>query len=58
MIHPAGRGRLIAAFAAINILWGSTYLAIALGVRSVPPFLLIGSRSVLAGLILLGPGQK
>jgi len=54
MIHPAGRGRLIAAFAAINILWGSTYLAIALGIRSVPPFLLIGSRSVLAGLILLG----
>jgi len=46
--------RLIAAFAAIYVLWGSTYLAIALGVQSIPPFLLMAARSVLAGIILLG----
>ncbi len=54
MSAPTGRVRLFAAFAAIYVLWGSTYLAIALGLRSMPPFLLMGGRSVLAGLVLLG----
>jgi drug/metabolite transporter (DMT)-like permease len=50
-------GLLLAAFAAVYILWGSTYLAIALAVRSIPPFLMIGLRSVAAGAILLGLAQ-
>ena len=54
MIYPARRAQLVTAFAAIYVLWGSTYLAVALGLRSVPPFLLISGRSVTAGLILLG----
>jgi drug/metabolite transporter (DMT)-like permease len=44
---------VVAAFAAIYILWGGTYLAIALGLQSLPPLLLMGSRAVVAGLILL-----
>jgi drug/metabolite transporter (DMT)-like permease len=44
---------VIAAFAAIYLLWGGTYLAIALGLQSLPPLLLMGSRAVIAGLTLL-----
>jgi drug/metabolite transporter (DMT)-like permease len=46
------KGRAAAAFAAIYLIWGATYLAIALGLRSIPPFLLIGSRSLLRGAVL------
>jgi drug/metabolite transporter (DMT)-like permease len=41
------------AFAAIYLLWGATYLAIALGLRSIPAFMLIASRSLLGGAVLL-----
>jgi drug/metabolite transporter (DMT)-like permease len=41
-------------FAAVYILWGSTYLAIRAGLRDLPPALLAGPRFVLAGAILLG----
>jgi drug/metabolite transporter (DMT)-like permease len=51
------RGLLLAAFAAVYVLWGSTYLAIALAVQSIPPFLMIGVRSIAAGAILLGLAQ-
>ena len=51
------RGLLLAAFAAVYVLWGSTYLAIALAVKSTPPFLMIGVRSIVAGAILLGLAQ-
>ncbi len=54
MVHPVRRAQLVAAFAAVYVLWGSTYLAVALGLRSVPPFLLMGGRSFAAGVILLG----
>lgn len=45
-------GRKIAAFAAIYILWGSTYLAIRYAIETIPPFLMMGARSVAAGLVL------
>jgi drug/metabolite transporter (DMT)-like permease len=51
------RGRLIAAFAAIYLIWGSTFLALALGLQSIPPLLLMGARSVAAGAILLAIEQ-
>jgi drug/metabolite transporter (DMT)-like permease len=54
MLQPLRRARFAAAFAAIYVLWGSTYLAVALGLQSLPPFLLMGSRSLIAGLILVG----
>ncbi len=42
------------AFAIIYLVWGSTFLAIRVGVREVPPFLLAAMRFVAAGLILYG----
>src|SRR5919204_597513 len=53
MLGLATRGRLVAAFAAIYLLWGGTYLAIAIGLQSIPPFILMGARAGLAGLLLL-----
>lgn len=46
--------KLIFAFAMIYIVWGSTYLAIAFAVESIPPFLAIGSRFLTAGVLLYG----
>src|SRR4051812_27127531 len=45
---------LVAGFAAIYLIWGSTYLAMKLAVESLPPFLMGGVRFLLAGLILYG----
>jgi drug/metabolite transporter (DMT)-like permease len=52
---PAGRqGQLLAwsALAAVYVLWGSTYLAIRIGVRDIPPGMLAGLRYLAAGAIL------
>jgi drug/metabolite transporter (DMT)-like permease len=46
------RLKLFGAFAATWIIWGSTYLAIRIGVEVIPPFLMAGVRSVIAGGIL------
>lgn len=43
---------LIAAFAAVYIFWGSTYLAIKYAIETMPPFLMAGSRFIFAGSIL------
>ena len=40
------------AFAIIYFVWGSTFLAIRVGVREVPPFLLAGMRFLVAGIVL------
>src|SRR6202163_2253119 len=42
------------AFAIIYFVWGSTFLAIRVGVREVPPFLLAAMRFLVAGLVLYG----
>jgi drug/metabolite transporter (DMT)-like permease len=44
---------LIAAFASVYILWGSTYLAIKYAIETLPPFLMAGSRFVFAGAVLM-----
>ncbi|MGO9126054.1 MAG: EamA family transporter [Terriglobales bacterium] len=46
--------KILLAFAIIYFVWGSTFLAIRVGVREVPPFLLAGLRFLLAGLFLYG----
>jgi drug/metabolite transporter (DMT)-like permease len=58
MASRIGRGPVILAFATIYAIWGSTYLALALALQSLPPFLLVGARSVAGGLILLGIEQS
>ena len=47
------RGRILIAFAIVYIVWGSTYLAIRVAVETMPPFLLAGSRALVAGALLL-----
>ena len=47
------RIRLLLAFSAIYILWGTSYLAIILALRGIPPALMSGTRFILSGLILL-----
>ena len=44
--------RILAAFAATYIFWGGTFLAVAVALPSIPPFLLMGSRSLAGGVIL------
>src|SRR5579862_4975353 len=44
--------KILLAFAIIYFVWGSTFLAIRVGVREVPPFLLAGMRFLVAGLVL------
>jgi drug/metabolite transporter (DMT)-like permease len=48
------RVRRAAAFAAIYFVWGSTYLAIRIAIGSMPPFLMAGTRHLIAGLVLYG----
>src|SRR5258708_965117 len=49
--RPA-RWKILLAFAIIYLVWGSTYLAIRVGVREMPPFLMAGLRFTAAGLVL------
>jgi drug/metabolite transporter (DMT)-like permease len=50
----AGHRRIqtIAAFAALYLIWGSTYLGILFAIQSIPPFLMAGARFLSAGLIM------
>ena len=46
--------KTVLAFAIIYLVWGSTFFAIRLGVREVPPFLLAALRFLAAGIVLYG----
>ena len=48
----APRWKVWAAFAAIYLIWGSTYLAIRFAIATVPPLLMAGFRFTTAGAIL------
>src|SRR5882757_4157782 len=43
---------VLVAFAAVYLVWGSTYLAIRIGVESFPPLILAGLRHIVVGLVL------
>src|ERR1700687_3739351 len=43
---------IIAAFAALYVIWGSTYLGIRFAIETIPPFLMAGTRFFLAGVIM------
>jgi drug/metabolite transporter (DMT)-like permease len=45
---------LVAAFAAIYLVWGSTYLGIRYAVETIPPLLMMGVRHLIAGALLYG----
>jgi drug/metabolite transporter (DMT)-like permease len=46
------RARILAAFAAVYVVWGSTYLAIRVAIDTMPPFLMAGVRFLVAGGLL------
>ncbi|HEX6059235.1 MAG TPA: drug/metabolite exporter YedA [Gemmatimonadaceae bacterium] len=46
------RARILAAFAAVYVVWGSTYLAIRIAIDTMPPFLMAGVRFLVAGGLL------
>src|SRR2546428_7408420 len=46
------RIQVIAAFAALYLIWGSTYLGILFAIQSIPPFLMAGARFLFAGGIM------
>lgn len=45
---------LLAAFGAVYIIWGSTYLGIKYAIETLPPFLMAGGRFLIAGAVLYG----
>ncbi len=48
------RLKVLLAIAATWIIWGSTYLGVAIAVRDLPPFFTSGLRNVVAGAMLYG----
>src|SRR5436190_15888326 len=44
--------QIIANFAALYLIWGSTYLGILYAIQSIPPFLMAGTRFLCAGIIM------
>jgi len=52
--EQAGRDRRVgwAALLVVWVLWGSTYFAIRVGVETIPPLLMAGTRYVVAGLLM------
>ena len=51
---PSPRWVIIAALFAVYVIWGSTYLVMRIGLETIPPFMMGGSRFLIAGLVLFG----
>lgn len=51
-MHAPGRLRLAAAFAAIYVVWGSTYLGIHVAIETIPPLTMSAARFGIAGALL------
>jgi drug/metabolite transporter (DMT)-like permease len=52
-VPNAPRVRIVLAYLSVFLIWGSTYLAIRIGVRDIPPALFAGLRFAIAGSLLL-----
>jgi drug/metabolite transporter (DMT)-like permease len=50
--RPHSRQKLWLAFAAVFVIWGSTYLAIRYAVQTIPPYFMVGTRFLVSGVIL------
>ena len=51
---PSQRLKLLVAFFLIYFIWGSTYLAIRYAIETMPPFLMAGTRFLVAGCLMYG----
>src|SRR5438045_5599146 len=47
-----GKFAILPAFAALYLIWGSTYLGIRFAIETIPPLLMAGTRFLLAGFIM------
>jgi drug/metabolite transporter (DMT)-like permease len=52
--NPPSRWLLVAAFAAVYLIWGSSYLGIHFAIQTIPPFLMTGMRFVFSAVLLIG----
>jgi drug/metabolite transporter (DMT)-like permease len=52
MTHPPTRLKIWLAFAAVYVIWGSTYLGIRFAIETIPPLIMAGIRFVAAGTVL------
>src|SRR5262250_119160 len=52
--RSSGRIRVMLAFLAIYVIWGSTYLAIRYAVETIPPLFVASFRHLIAGALLFG----
>jgi drug/metabolite transporter (DMT)-like permease len=53
--HPmngSSRMPIVLAFAAVYLIWGSTFLGIFYAIQTIPPFLMAGARFICAGVIM------
>ncbi len=53
MKSSPSKALIIAAFTAIYIIWGSTYLGIKYAIETIPPFFMAGIRFLITGIILI-----
>jgi drug/metabolite transporter (DMT)-like permease len=53
----SSRWLVVAAFAAVYLIWGSTYLAIRIAIETIPPLLMAAVRFLAAGAVLYGWGR-
>src|ERR1044071_1702303 len=51
-LEKPSRLKLVLAFAAVYLIWGSTYLAIRYAIETLPPLLFASTRFLVAGGIL------
>lgn len=58
MTLNAFKWKLVGAFAALYLIWGSTYLAIRFALETLPPFTMAGARFVVAGMMLYGWARR
>lgn len=52
-VRAPSRWLVIAAFAAIYVIWGSSYIGNRIAIESIPPFMMSGGRMLFAGLLLI-----
>ncbi len=57
MMPAPSRLWIALAFAGVYLIWGSTYLGILFAIQSIPPFLMAGTRFILAGVIMFVIGR-
>src|SRR5262249_29167697 len=58
MAPGPSKARIVLAFAAVYLIWGSTYLGIRYAIATLPPLLMAGVRFVTAGAILFTYARK